>query len=134
MGISGSLFAVRRECLGKELTVKSLFISAIAATAIGLASIPGYAADPHESHHAVAVAQKSYQAKGEVVSIDQAAGKIKLKHDAIPDLGWSAMTMNFSVAQKGLLEAVSVGDKVSFEIAKDQATGQYAIQKMQSIK
>lgn len=114
--------------------MKSLFISAIAATAIGLASIPGYAAESHDSHHAGAVAQKSYQAKGEVVLIDPAAGKIKLKHDAIPDLGWSAMTMDFPVAQKGLLEAVSVGDKVSFEIAKDQATGQYAIQKMQAIK
>lgn len=114
--------------------MKSLFFSAIAAMAIGLASIPGYAVDSHASHHAVAVVQKSYQAKGEVVSIDQAAGKIKLKHDAIPDLGWSAMTMDFPIAQKGLLESVSNGDKVSFEIAKDQVTGQYAIQKLLAIK
>ena len=114
--------------------MKRLFIAVFAASAFGLVNTPGYAGDPHESHHAVAVAQKSYQAKGEVFSIDQAAGKIRLQHDAIPDLGWSAMTMDFSVAQKELLEAVSVGDKVSFGIAKDQATGQYAIQKMQSIK
>ena len=114
--------------------MKRLLITAIAAAAMGFVAIPSYAGDSHESHHAEAKVQKAYAAKGEVVSIDRTAGKIKLNHDAIPELGWSAMTMDFSVAKKGLLESVKVGEKVSFEIAKDQASGQYAIQKLQAIK
>ena len=114
--------------------MKRLLIAAIAASAFGLVAIPSHAGDSHESHHAGTKAVKSYAANGEVVSIDQATGKIKLKHDAIPELGWSAMTMDFPVTQNGLLDGVSVGDKVSFEIAKDQASGQYAIQKLQTIK
>ena len=114
--------------------MKRLLIAAIAASAFGLVAIPSHAGDSHESHHAGTKAVKSYAANGEVVSIDQATGKIKLKHDAIPDLGWSAMTMDFSVAKEALLTGIKVGDKVSFEIAKNQATGQYAIQKLQANK
>lgn len=114
--------------------MKRFLMAVIAALAVGLIAAPTYAADTHESHHAGADTHKSYAAKGEVVAIDQDAGKIKLRHEAIPELGWSAMTMNFAVADKGLLEGVKPGDKVSFEITKDQSTGQYVIRALQAIK
>lgn len=109
-------------------------MAVISASIVGLIATPIYAADTHESHHAGEGAQKSYAAKGEVVSIDQDAGKVKLRHEAIPELGWSAMTMNFAVADKGLLDGLEPGDKVSFEIAKDPSTGQYVIRTLQAVK
>lgn len=114
--------------------MNKLFIAAVMLTLIDLPAISAYAADSHESHHAVAEAQKSYAVKGEVVAIDQAAGKLKLKHEAIPELGWSAMTMDFSVAGKNLLDGIKAGDKVNFELIKDQSSGQYMIRALRAGK
>ena len=114
--------------------MKKLLMAVIAASTAGLIATPIYAADTHESHHAATDTQKSYAAKGEVVAIDQDAGKAKLRHEAIPELGWPAMTMNFAVGDKGLLDNLKAGDKVSFEIAKDQSTGQYVIWALRAAK
>lgn len=111
--------------------MKKFVVAAIAAPLLNLAAMPIHAADTHESHHAGTETQKTYAVKGEVVAIDQDAGKLKLRHEAIPELGWSAMTMNFAVADKSLLDRVKSGDKVSFEIAKDPSTGQYVIRTLQ---
>ncbi len=119
----------------KHQTINKM-IATLAICGIGFISAsaiagPSYAADTDESHHAGTDTQKSYAVKGEVVAIDQGAGKVKLRHEAIPELGWSAMTMNFAVADKGLMGEVKSGDKVSFRIAKDQSTGQYVIRTLQ---
>lgn len=52
---------------------------------------------------------------GEVKKINAAAGKITLKHEAITNLDMGAMTMVFAVADPSMLEAVAVGDQVTFE-------------------
>jgi Cu(I)/Ag(I) efflux system protein CusF len=56
--------------------------------------------------------------KGEVIAVDKAAGKVKLKHEAIPELEWPTMTMFFGVADKSQLDAVKAGDQVEFEFVK----------------
>lgn len=109
-------------------------MATIAALATGLIAMPIYAADTHESHHAVTDVKKSYAAKGEIVSIDTATSQVKLRHEAIADLGWPAMTMNFAVADKDLLKGLKSGDKVNFEIAKDPSTSQYVIQTLQVVQ
>ena len=111
--------------------MKRIAIAAIATALVNLAAVPAYAADTHESHHAGAEAQKSYAVKGEVISVDQDAGKAKIRHEAIPELGWSGMTMVFPAADKNLLQDVKPGDKVDFTIAKNPANGQYTIQTLQ---
>jgi len=77
--------------------------------------MPVYAND---AHHPKAEAQKSYAVKGEVVAVDKPAGKVKLKHEAIPELDWPAMTMFFPVADKSQLDAVEVGNQVEFQFVK----------------
>jgi len=67
--------------------------------------------------------QKSYSAKGEVIAVDKGSSKVKLKHDAIPELKWPAMTMFFKVADKLLLDTVQVGDRVEFEFVKVNGSG-----------
>ncbi len=106
-------------------------VAAIGAAFLNLAVASVYAADSHESHHAGTEVQKSYAVEGEVVSVDQDSGKAKIRHDAIPELGWSGMTMVFPVTDKALLKDVKAGDKIDFRIAKDATSGQYAIQALQ---
>jgi Cu/Ag efflux protein CusF len=54
--------------------------------------------------------------QGEVRKIDEAAGKITLKHGPIRNLGMDqGMTMAFRVKDPAMLKEVKVGDKVEFE-------------------
>jgi Cu/Ag efflux protein CusF len=71
--------------------------------------------------------------KGEVKKIDEAAGKITLKHGPIKSLDMDeGMTMVFRVQDPAMLKQVKVGDKVQFE-AERTASG-IAITKMQKSK
>ena len=70
---------------------------------------------------------------GEVRKIDEAAGKITLKHGPAKSLGMDdPMTMVYRVKDAGLLKTVKVGDKVTFE-AEKTATG-YTVTKIQEAK
>lgn len=54
---------------------------------------------------------------GEVKKIDEAAGKVTLKHGPIKnlDMDEDGMTMVFRVQDPAMLKQVKVGDKVQFE-------------------
>src|SRR3954465_13277900 len=68
--------------------------------------------------------------QGEVRKIDEAAGKVTLKHGPIKNLGMDAgMTMTFRVKGPAMLRQVQVGDKVEFE-AEQGASG-YTATRMQ---
>jgi Cu(I)/Ag(I) efflux system protein CusF len=73
----------------------------------------------------VAVAQ-SASIDGQVVKVDQSAGKITLKHGPIPKLGMDqGMTMVFKARDPAMLKAVKAGDKVKFDAA--QVNGQFTV-------
>lgn len=61
-----------------------------------------------------AAASKTHQGTGVVQSVDPSAGTVTLQHEAIQSIGWSAMTMAFSVQDKSALESVKPGQKVDF--------------------
>lgn len=94
--------------------MKRLTTIALACALFGAATLSAYAGDEHH-HHAAAAAQKSYAAQGEVAAVDKAAGRVKLKHEAVPELQWPAMTMFFAVANKAQLGGLKAGDKIKFE-------------------
>ncbi len=56
--------------------------------------------------------------RGRVVALKPAAGKINLRHDPIPALGWPAMTMDFELGEGVSLEALKPGDPVRFTLRK----------------
>ncbi|TAM45219.1 MAG: copper-binding protein [Gammaproteobacteria bacterium] len=58
-------------------------------------------------------------ATGVVQQVKPEQQKVKIDHDPIPALGWPAMSMYFRVKDKTVLEGVSPGDKVRFEMKKD---------------
>jgi uncharacterized cupredoxin-like copper-binding protein len=51
---------------------------------------------------------------GEIRKVDKEAGKITIRHDAIPNLAMPGMTMVFRAAEPALLDRVKPGDKVRF--------------------
>jgi Cu(I)/Ag(I) efflux system protein CusF len=95
--------------------MKNFLISVVAFAVLSVAVTPSYAND---AHHSNAESQKSYTAQGEVVAVDKAAGKVKLKHEAIAELEWPAMTMFFAVADKAQLDALNAGIRVEFQFVK----------------
>ncbi|MBL0675005.1 copper-binding protein [Aeromonas dhakensis] len=52
--------------------------------------------------------------KGIITRIDEANGKLGIKHEAIANLKMPAMTMVFQVADPALLKDLQVGDAVRF--------------------
>lgn len=71
---------------------------------------------------------------GEVKKIDEAAGKITLKHGPIKNLDMEedGMTMVFRVQDPAMLKQVKVGEKVQFEA--ERANAGITITKMQKGK
>jgi Cu/Ag efflux protein CusF len=71
---------------------------------------------------------------GEVRKIDEAAGKITLRHGPIKNLDMEedGMTMVFRVQDPAMLKRVKVGDKVQFEA--ERATAGITITKLQKGK
>ena len=79
---------------------KQLMITALAA----LFSLPLLAADP------------APLSQGEVRKVDATAQKVTLRHGPIASIGMPPMTMVFEVEKPELLEGVSAGEKVKFQV------------------
>ncbi len=56
------------------------------------------------------------QAVGVITAIDTKENILTLDHEAIPAIKWPAMTMGFKVADPALLNGLTVGEKVDFEL------------------
>ncbi len=69
---------------------------------------------------------------GQITKIDQAQGKVTLKHGPIKNLDMDGMTMVFAVADPAMLKAVKVGDKVKFEA--DRVSGRLTVTKIDKSK
>jgi RND family efflux transporter MFP subunit len=61
-----------------------------------------------------------HQAEGSVDSIDAKAGTLMLSHAPVASLKWPAMTMEFKVANDGLLQGLKPGAAISFEFVERQ--------------
>jgi Cu(I)/Ag(I) efflux system protein CusF len=100
----------------KETTMKKIMHTLAAAMFATALALPALSADDNI-------------VQGEVRKIDEAAGKVTLKHGPIRNLGMDqGMTMTFRVKDPGMLKEVKVGDKVEFE-AENTGSG-YAVTKI----
>lgn len=99
----------------------SLFVLAVIA-ATGISTMPSYAdemAMPMSATQAHSHSHEAIVGTGTVVSENKTAGKVTLQHESIPAIGWGAMTMEFKVKDKMLLDKVKKGDKVRFTLLQD---------------
>ncbi|SRR5260370_1387975 len=70
---------------------------------------------------------------GQVMKVDQSAGKITIKHGPAKRLGMeSGMTMVYKAQDPALLKAVKVGNKIKFDA--EQVNGQYTVTKIEMAK
>ncbi|HMA51942.1 MAG TPA: copper-binding protein [Magnetospirillaceae bacterium] len=100
--------------LAPALTAIFALTSASASPALPAGEIHG--AGPalqlvHQGHDHI-------HASGTVNSIDEAGRKVNLSHGPIPQVGWPAMTMDFTVAPSVDLKAIAPGAHVDFTLEK----------------
>ncbi|MBK3405232.1 copper-binding protein [Methylorubrum populi] len=69
---------------------------------------------------------------GTVQKLDEAAGKVTLDHERIPNIDMDAMTMAYRVADPSLLKGLKAGDKVRF--SADRANGQISVTRIQKAR
>lgn len=68
--------------------------------------------------------------QGEIKKINEAQGKITLKHGPITNLDMDGMTMVFTMADPSLLKSLAVGDQVVFEA--DRVNGKITVVKIEA--
>ena len=90
----------------------------LAATLAACGEAPP-AAQPSQA----AAEMKSAKGIGTVTAIAAQAGTVTIEHQAMPEIGWSAMTMAFK-ADPALLAGVKEGDKVSFDLTVTGGRGE----------
>ena len=69
---------------------------------------------------------------GDVTKVDQAAGKITLRHEPIKNLDMDSMTMVFRVADPAWLKSLKPGDRVKFEA--ERVNGQITVTSISKLK
>jgi len=70
--------------------------------------------------------------QGEIKKVDESAGKMTIKHAAIPNLDMEAMTMVFKASDPAMLSQVKPGDKIMFTV--DKVNGQLTVMKLEKAK
>ena len=76
---------------------------------------------------------QSAMTDGEVVKVDQSAGKITIKHGPIKKLNMDeGMTMVFAASDVAMLKTVKQGDKIKFDA--DNVNGQMTVTKIEKRK
>jgi membrane fusion protein, copper/silver efflux system len=72
--------------------------------------------------------QQAHKARGTIVGIDAATGRVELQHEPIAALQWPAMTMQFVAEDKRQLAGLRAGDAVEFEVRpKPDHEGNYLV-------
>ena len=61
---------------------------------------------------------RTHKGVGTVKKVDPVGGKVALAHGPIQSLKWPAMTMSFTVKDKGMLGKLSPDKKVEFEFVQ----------------
>ena len=82
---------------------------------------------------APAVCAQTPLADGQVIKIDQAAGKITIKHGPLKQFGMDeGMTMVYRAADPSMLTAIKPGDKIKF--APERVNGQFVVAKIEKAR
>ena len=97
---------------------------ATSTLAVAILALP-VAADTNHSHgsgagghHSTAV--QTVQGEGTVKAVNPDQQQVTLAHGPVEALGWPAMTMPFKVSDKKLLDGISAGEEIRFELGADK--------------
>ncbi len=87
---------------------------------------------PMSGQRANQMNEKVHHGIGTVQKVD-ASGRITIAHGPINSIPWPAMTMNFAVQDKKLLNQVVAGEKVEFDLVQ-VSQDQYAVSRITPVK
>jgi Cu/Ag efflux protein CusF len=73
----------------------------------------------HEQLAQAAAAASAEWSAGEVRKVDKEAGKVTIKHGALPKLDMPPMIMAYRVKDKAMLDHLKAGDKIKFDVERD---------------
>jgi Cu(I)/Ag(I) efflux system protein CusF len=117
-------------------STKIVALTAMSALAFGAPTFSVMADEGHTGDHTMAAAPAAAaelpSVKGEIKKVDSSAGKVTIKHDAIPNLEMDGMTMVFKAADPAMLTGLSAGDKINFQA--DKVNGQITVVKIEKAK
>ena len=99
--------------------MRSGFAAALLAATLAACGEAPPAAQPSQA----AAEVKSGKGTGTVTAVDAGAGTVTIEHGAMPEIGWSAMTMAFE-ADPALLARVEEGDTVAFDLTVTGGRGE----------
>ncbi|MDR2745424.1 MAG: copper-binding protein [Desulfovibrio sp.] len=98
------------------LALSLLFVSPAGGACAAHDGEHGHAAHSGTNHApAKSPSGKVYTAKGKVIQIDRAAGKVTIDHEPVPALKWPQMTMPFRVEDASLLDGLKKGSPVRLD-------------------
>lgn len=108
-----------------------LAIAMIFALPIAFASsaLPAHAAPRAAQPVEIANAHRATLSEGEVRKVDQANGKVTIRHGELKNLDMPAMTMVFRVKHPAMLGSVKPGDKIRFRA--EQINGALTVVELQ---
>jgi len=109
----------------------------IAALILGMGFAFQTNADDSHKHVAAneakpAAAANAAWTEGEVRKIDKAAGKVTIKHGAMPKFDMPPMTMVYRVKDKNMLDQLKPGDKIKFDA--DGVGGEFTVLRLEKLK
>lgn len=81
---------------------------------------------------AFALPAAAQSVSGTVTKVDQAQGKLTIKHGPIKNLDMEAMSMVFKAGDLAMLKGLKSGDKIKFDA--DRVNGQITVTKLQKTK
>lgn len=112
-------------------TIKNIL--AISALAMGTLTPMGSFAQTMMDHGKMDMSQASASmTDGEIKKVDQATGKVTIKHGEIKHMDMPGMTMVFVAKDKALLDKTSVGAKIQFMVTNEK--GQMTVTDIQPAK
>ncbi|MEO8652509.1 MAG: copper-binding protein [Ramlibacter sp.] len=109
----------------KRLGLKHLYL----LLALVLAYAGGAAAQSAAPARPAASAGTASLATGEVLEVDQKEQRVLVKHGPIASIGMDAMTMEFLVPDRKLLQKLKPGDQIRFAVVWRK--GEYEITRAQ---
>lgn len=80
-------------------------------------AVPSVSA-PAASETPAPVAVVGHKASGKIEAVDPVAGTLKINHGAVASIGWPAMTMDFAVNDKALLNNLKSGQQIEFDFVE----------------
>jgi Cu/Ag efflux protein CusF len=114
----------------KDMNRNSILIAALFLGA-GLPFHAGADASHMQLAQAATAASAEWSA-GEVKKVDKEAGKVTIKHGALPKLDMPPMIMSYRVKDNAMLDQLQPGDKIKFDV--ERAGEKYTVTGIEKVK